>query len=79
MYIQTAEKKIQELRFKYSTAKEDGLSVEERQKLRNQISASMDRLKKKMESIHLRKLIQRQIERNEALMNDILPRILNND
>jgi hypothetical protein len=40
------------------TAKEDGLSVKERQALRNKISAQNSRIRKKQESIFLARVVE---------------------
>ena len=50
--------KIDEIKKKLKTAKQDGMKVSERQRLRNQVSAQQSRIKKKQEVIHLNRLIR---------------------
>lgn len=55
MIIEHAKKKIGSIREKLANAKEGGMSLEERRKFRNQISAQQARIRRKEEQIFLNK------------------------
>lgn len=52
-YFQRAEEKINQVKEQLRTAKQDGMDVKERQRLRNLVSALQSRMKKKREVIQL--------------------------
>lgn len=51
--------KIDEIKKKLRTAKQDGMDVKMRQKLRNQVSAQQSRIKKKQEVLYLKTLLDK--------------------
>ena len=55
-YFDKAWGKIDEIKRKLKTAKKDGITVTERQRLRNQISAQQSRIRKKEETIFLNRV-----------------------
>ena len=73
-YKRVSEEKIEDLRKVLRGANEAKMSNKERVKIRNQISAQQARLKKKMEVIHLNKII----ENKDDKINQ-LPDILENE
>jgi len=58
VYFDVGYKKIAEIKAKLAKAKETGMAVTERQRLRNQISAQKSRLKKKEEVMFLNKKVR---------------------
>lgn len=64
-YFGDAQEKIESIKQKLKTAKQDGMDVKERQRLRNQVSAQQSRIKKKVEVLFLNKLIR---ERDDKLL-----------
>ena len=55
-YFDKAHDKVDEIKNTLKTAKQDGMTVKERQRLRNQISAQQSRIRKKEEVIFLNKV-----------------------
>ena len=53
------------------TAKQDGLSVKQRQTLRNQVSAQNSRLKKKEESIYLNRVVREKDRKMKTLIQGL--------
>ena len=58
MYFKKAQQKIDELKTKLKTAKQDGIPVKEREKMRNQISAQTSRMRKKEEVMYFNKAVR---------------------
>lgn len=56
-YFERAMAKIEEIKDKLKTAKQDGIDVKERQKMRNQVSAQQSRIKKKQEVLYLSRML----------------------
>ena len=63
--------KIEEIRETLKTAKEDGLTVKQRQKLRNQISAQQSRIRKKEELMFFHRAIKEKDGKMEALIKSL--------
>lgn len=63
LYFDKAVNKIQEIRDKLKNAKALGMTVKERQRLRNQISAQQSRIRKKEEVIFLNKITREKDEK----------------
>ena len=63
--------KIEEIRETLKTAKEDGLTVKQRQKLRNQISAQQSRIRKKEELIFFHRAVKEKDDKMEALIKSL--------
>jgi hypothetical protein len=63
--------KIQEIREILKTAKKDGLTVKQRQKLRNQISAQQSRIRKKEEVMFLHRAVKEKDDKMEALIKNL--------
>jgi len=74
-YFLKAVRKIDEIREKLKTAKDDGLTVKERQRLRNQVSAQQSRIKKKEEVLFLNAAVKIKDQKFEQLV-DILTKKL---
>ena len=70
--MEESSKKIKELKEKLEHAKDDGLTVEERQKLRNKASARISRLKKKEELNVLYSLIEDKDSKMDTFVTNIL-------
>ena len=68
IYFVKAINKIKEIREQLKTAKADGISVKERQKLRNQISAQQSRIKKKEEVMFLHRAVKDKDDKMKALI-----------
>lgn len=76
VYFVKAVNKIKEIREILKTAKKDGLTVKQRQKLRNQISAQQSRIKKKEEVMFLHRAVKEKDGKMEHLIKclaDMLP------
>ena len=67
-YFEKTLQKIEQIREKLKTAKEDGLTVKERQKLRNQISAQHSRMVRKQESQFLNSKIKEKDDKMQKLV-----------
>jgi len=57
LYFIKAEERIASLKAQLKTAKNDGLTVKERQRLRNQVSAQQSRIKRKGEAMYLNEIV----------------------
>jgi hypothetical protein len=68
VYFLKAVSKIEEIRETLKTAKKDGLTVKQRQKLRNQISAQQSRIRKKEEVMFLHGAVREKDAKMEALI-----------
>lgn len=68
LYFDKAVNKIQEIRDKLKNAKASGMTVKERQRLRNQISAQQSRIRKKEEVIFLNKVTREKDEKFKQLI-----------
>lgn len=68
-YFDKATAKIEEIKAKLKTAKKDGISVRERQRLRNQISAQQSRIRKKEEVIFLNKVTREKDQKFIDMLN----------
>lgn len=67
-YFQRTMNKIDEIKAKLKTAKQDGMDVKMRQKLRNQVSAQQSRIKKKQEVLYLKKLLDDSQKKYKGIM-----------
>ena len=68
LYFSKAEDRIAELKRQLATAKQDGLTVKERQRLRNQVSAQQSRIKRKGEAMFLNKTVTEKDEMFKELI-----------
>jgi hypothetical protein len=75
-YIEKGDKKIEKMKQKLLTAKQDGVNVEVRKKLRCTISAHANRMKKRMEIDVLNSIVKRLEERASILCENILTKRL---
>ena len=64
-------KKIQGIRENLKTAKEDGSTTKQRQRLRNQISATQSRIRKKEELMFFHRAIKEKDGKMEALIKSL--------
>jgi predicted ribosome-associated RNA-binding protein Tma20 len=71
VYFRKAKKRIQKIKDRLKTAQRDGLSVKQRQTLRNQVSAQNSRLKKKEESIYLNMTVREKDRKMACLLNGL--------
>lgn len=69
LYFHKAVTKIEEIKQMLKTAKEKNMSVKERQRLRNQISAQQSRIRKKEEVIFLNRVTREKDEKFSELIN----------
>ena len=76
-YTQAAHEKIAEFKLKLKTAKQDGVSVAQRKKWRNVISATENRLKKRYESKFLRVIMNAQDTGIDSFVNIVANRLIN--
>ena len=67
-YFESSQKKIDEIKSRLKTAKKDGIPVPERQRLRNQVSALQNRIKKRKEVLHLKQIIKQKDARLEIFL-----------
>jgi hypothetical protein len=63
LYFIKAYTKIQDLKNKLKTAKQDGMTVKERSRLRNLVSAQSSRIKKKEETMFLHQVVKQKDEK----------------
>ena len=68
LYFLKAEERIAKLKAQLKTAKADGLTVKERQRLRNQVSAQQSRIKRKGEAMYLNEIVQKKDNKFKELV-----------
>ena len=71
-YVSAGDKKIEELKLKLLTAKQDGIDVEERKKWRCKVSAHQNRMKKRKEIEVLNAIVKKKDDRAMILCEEIL-------
>ena len=71
-YVSAGDKKIEELKRKLLTAKQDGIDVEERKKWRCKVSAHQNRMKKRKEIEVLNAIVKKKDDRAMILCEEIL-------
>jgi len=71
-YVSAGDKKIEDLKRKLLTAKQDGVEVEERKKWRCKVSAHQNRMKKRKEIEVLNAIVKKKDDRAIVLCDDIL-------
>lgn len=68
LYFIKAQQRIEDLKAQLRTAKQDGMPVKQRQRLRNQVSAQQSRIKRKEESMVLHNIVKEKDDKFEEFL-----------